>query len=179
MRDMKTKNKAQNKFYENYPFWIILISNLVSFAIYFIGGYIIYRVGFMWMITYIVYILFLYLKLMKNCTNCYYYGKYCAFGTGKLSAVFFRKGSNKKFCQREMSLKDLIPELLVSVIPLIAGLVLLVVKFDFFMLLLVIILFILTSTGNAFVRGKCACRYCKQRKLGCPAEKMFKKGKKK
>jgi hypothetical protein len=170
---------AKPKFYENYPFWMILLSNLVSFAIYLIGGYIIYQVGFMWLITYIVYILFLELKLMKNCTNCYYYGKYCAFGMGKLSAVFFKRGDNKKFCKREIGWKDLLPDLLISVIPFIVGIVLLIIHFDFFVLLLVIILFILTSTGNSLVRGKCACKYCKQRELGCPAENLFKKGKKK
>jgi len=31
------------------------------------------------------------------CTNCYYYGKWCPIGWGKLSALFFRKGSIEKF----------------------------------------------------------------------------------
>jgi hypothetical protein len=74
-----------------------------------------------------------------------------------------------------MSWKDVIPDLLVSIIPILIGIVLLIIEFDFKLLFAAIILIALTTIGNAFVRGNLTCRYCKQRELGCPAEKLFSK----
>jgi hypothetical protein len=50
-----------------------------------------------------------------------------------------------------------------------------IIKFDFTLLFAAIILIVLTTVGNGFIRGKLTCRYCKQRELGCPAEKLFSK----
>jgi len=33
----------------------------------------------------------------------------------------------------------------------------------------------LATQGNYLVRSRIACKYCKQRELGCPAEKLFRK----
>jgi len=38
-------------------------------------------------------------------------------------------------------------------------------------------LILLTSAGNSYIRGSLACKYCQQRELGCPAEKLFNKEK--
>ncbi|MGC9363291.1 MAG: hypothetical protein ACP5FZ_01840 [Fidelibacterota bacterium] len=40
-----------------------------------------------------------------------------------------------------------------------------------------IVIILLASTGNSFVRGSLICKYCRQRALGCPAEKLFEKKK--
>jgi hypothetical protein len=167
----------KKKCYENYPAWIVLISNIVSLAIYFLGGFIIYQLGFVWLGIYLIYILFLEIKLIKNhCTICYYYGKCCAFGKGKLSAVFFRKGI-KKLAQCKITWKDLILDFLVSLVPILVGIVLLIIKFNLLILFSIILLFLLNSIGNGFIRKQLACKFCKQRKIGCPAEKLFKKKK--
>lgn len=170
----------EEKYFENYPFWIVFLSNLVSLAIYFIGAYIIYQIGLIWLILYILFIVILEFRLIAgHCTGCYYYGKTCAFGQGRLSKLLFKKGDTSKFCKMQMTWKNLVLDLMVSLIPIIVGIILLIKSFSFFLLILILVLFILTSTGNSFVRGKLACKYCKQRKLGCPAEKLFQKGKKK
>lgn len=164
--------------YENYPCWIVFISNLFQIVIYAAGAHILFQLGLAWLIVYLAYIVFLEIMLLKrSCANCYYHGKHCAFGKGKLSGLFFRRGSTKRFTQLEMTWKDIIPGFLVSLIPIVTGIVLLILKFNWLLLTLVILLFILTSAGNAFVRGKLACKYCKQRKIGCPAEKLFNKRK--
>lgn len=166
----------QSKYYENYPCWIILISNFVSIIIYIIGAYIIYQLGVIWLVLYLIYIFGLEIRLMKkSCVNCYYYGKYCAFGKGKLSSLFFKKGNANKFIKCKITWKDVIPDFLVSIIPLIVGIILLVLNFNWLILSLIITLVILNSAGNSFVRGSLACKFCKQRKLGCPAEKLFNK----
>lgn len=168
--------KMKVECYENYPFWIVFCSNLLSILIYLIGAFIIYQIGFVWLIVYLAFILFLEFRLIRgHCTECYYYGKVCAFGQGKLSSLFFKKGNTKNFCKMNLRWIDLLPDFLVSLIPIIAGIILLIMDFNWILLLLIIILFILTFVGNSVVRGRLACKYCKQRKLGCPAEKLFNK----
>jgi hypothetical protein len=74
-----------------------------------------------------------------------------------------------------MSWKDIIPDLFVSLVPLATGIVLLIIKFDLIVLFSALLLVSLTTIGNGFIRGKLTCRYCKQRDLDCPADKLFNK----
>jgi len=167
------------KMFENYPCWIILISNLVSIAIYLIGAFIIYQLGTIWLLFYLVFIFGLEIRLMKrSCANCYYYGKYCAFGKGKISSLFFKRGNSHKFIKDKITWKDILPDFLVSIIPIIAGIVLLILNFNWLIISLIVLLIILTSAGNGFVRGSLACKFCKQREIGCPAEQLFNRAKK-
>ena len=169
---------SKQKTFESYPGCIVFVSNLVLLAIYLTGAYIIYQLGIIWLVFYLLYILGLEIRLMKgSCVNCYYYGRFCAFGKGKISALFFKKGNPKAFLKDKITWKDILPDFLVSIIPIIAGIALLILKFSWPILLSIIALIILTSAGNSFVRGKLACRFCKQRELGCPAERLFNKRK--
>jgi hypothetical protein len=164
--------------FEKYPVWIVFVSNLLTIAIYVIGALIIYNIGLIWLILYLIFIIFLeYRVIHGHCVNCYYYGKTCSFGKGKIASLFFKKGDNKKFCKK-ITWIDILPDFLVSIIPIIVGIVLLIIKFNWLILILIILLAILTFSGNAFVRGNIACKYCKQRELGCPAEQLFNKKKK-
>jgi len=166
------------RFYEDYPAWIVAAANLVSLAIYFSGAFIIYQAAGVWVMLYLAFIAYLEIRLIKgHCTNCYYYGKRCAFGQGRLSSVLFKKGNPKSFCKKQMTWKDILPDFMVSVIPMAIGIAMLIFDFDWLILSLVILLFVLSFPGNAFVRGSLACRHCKQRELGCPAEQLFSKKK--
>jgi hypothetical protein len=170
---------GQSKSYENYPCGIMLISNFVSIMIYLIGAIIIAQLGTIWVGAYLFYVVFLEIRLIKqHCVNCYYYGKYCAFGKGKISSRFFKKGSSRNFIKCKITWRDILPDFLVSIIPLIIGIVLLVLNFSWLLLILIVLLVILTSAGNGFVRGSLACKYCKQREIDCPAEQLFNKKKK-
>lgn len=116
------------------------------------------------------------IRLLKSgCVNCYYYGKICGFGKGRLSALFFKKGDSSKFHEKEISWKDMIPDLLVSIFPLIAGIIILIYNFSWIILVLMVAILILSTAGNALVRGFLTCGKCKQRELGCPAEDLFNK----
>ena len=164
--------------YENYPFWIVFFSNLVSIAIYLIGAFIIYQIGLIWLILYLVFIGIQEFRLIRgHCTACYYYGKTCAFGKGRISSIFFKKGDASKFCSKQMTWKDILPDFTGSLIPVIIGIILLIIKFNWIMLILVILLLLLSFSGNGLVRGQLACKYCKQREIGCPAEQLFNKKK--
>jgi hypothetical protein len=165
------------KCYENYPYWIIIVSNIFQLSSYTIGVIIIKPLGVIWLLVYLAYIIFLEIRLLrKSCVNCYYYGKLCAFGKGKLCSLFFKKGKKEGFTGN-FTWKDLIPDMLVAVIPVIIGIVRLVMDFNWILLSFVILLCLLVSKGNEFVRGSLACKHCKQREINCPAEKMFNKEK--
>ena len=115
----------------------------------------------------------------KHIISVLCYGKTCCFGKGKLCSLLFKKGNSKDFCNKEISWIDILPDFLVSILPFIAGVLLLIKNFNWGILLLMVIIIILSFGGSAFIRGNFACKYCKQREIGCPAEKLFNKNVKK
>lgn len=166
-----------NTTFEKYPFYIVLMSNALNLLIYTSGILILLQAGIYYVIPYIAYILVLEIRLLKSgCTRCYYYGKTCAFGKGRVSSILFSKDESKNFCDKQYTKLGLMIDSLVSVAPLITGIVLMILDFSFSILLLCIAIVLFTTAGNGIIRGKFACKFCKQRELGCPAEKVFQKG---
>ena len=80
-----------------------------------------------------------------------------------------------KFCMQDITWKNMIPDILISLIPLATGITLLILKFDYMIFISLVLIIGLTTLGNGFVRGKLTCKYCKQKELGCPADKLFNK----
>jgi hypothetical protein len=164
------------KRYDSFPAWIVILSNLVSFLIYVVGFSLILKTGWLIAVFYLVFILALeYRLLSKHCVNCYYWGKTCGFGQGRISSLFFHKGDPSKFCDKKMFWKDMIPDMMVTLIPLGFGIVFLITEFTFLVLASLIFLIVLTTFGNGFIRGTLTCKFCRQRDLGCPAEQLFSK----
>lgn len=162
--------------YENYPWWIIAITIIFQLAIYIIGGLIIVRFGLIWLIIYLIYVAILEITFYpKSCVYCFYYGKWCAFGKGKIASWLFKKKNPSYFCKREASIAKMLPEMLVIIVPVILGIVLLIKHFEICLLTWIILDLILVSFGNGWVRGKLTCPYCKQSQICCPALAMFKK----
>jgi len=123
-----------------------------------------------------IYILGLEIRLMKkSCPSCYYYEKLCAFGRGKLSALIFKKENPKNFLKKKITPKDIIPDFLVALIPIIMGIILLFIKFNWLILASIIALALLAFPGNGLIRTTLACKFCKQKEIGCPAEQLFRK----
>ncbi|MBN1971176.1 MAG: hypothetical protein JW870_17550 [Candidatus Delongbacteria bacterium] len=167
------------KTYDNFPVWIVFLSNIFSVLIYISGLVITLRLGWIAAVLYLGFIFaFEYRLISRHCINCFYWGRTCGFGKGRLSAMFFKRGDMNRFCDKEMTWKDMVPDLLISLIPLIIGIVLLIIKFDFIILFAAITIVLLTTFGNGFIRGTLTCRYCKQRELGCPADALFNREKK-
>ncbi len=71
----------------------------------------------------------------------------------------------------------MVPDLMVSLIPIVAGVILLVIDFNWLILAMVLLLLLLSSLGNGLIRGSLACKYCRQREIGCPAEQLFNRDK--
>jgi hypothetical protein len=160
--------------HENYPLATVIVSNLVSILIYVIGAYILSRLSIFLAIAYVFFILIMEFRLLSgHCVDCFYYGKTCAFGKGRISSRLFPGGDSEKFTRMQITWKDIVPDFLVFIVPVIAGVLLLVQEFSPTILLLVTTLLLLGFPGNALVRGKLACRFCRQREIGCPAERLF------
>lgn len=113
--------------------------------------------------------------LRRSCIHSYYYGKVCGLGKGKLCSLLFKRGNPQMFLQREVSFRDIVPDLLVSAISLVGGTAPLLRQFNWAVLLAMLSILLLASAGTGFVRGSLACRYCARREMGCPAEKLFSK----
>jgi len=163
--------------YENFPVWIPLLSCALSLSIYTLGALIFSQLGMLFIVLYIMFCLWIELRIFqKSCVNCYYYGKTCGLGRGKLCALLFKKGNSEEFVNKEISWKDLLPDFLVLIFPLAGGIIILMRDFSWLVLTLMVILAVLSVGGNAVMRGSLACKYCKQKELGCPAERLFNKG---
>lgn len=168
-----------NETYENFPIWASFLAWSFSLSIYVLGSYILGTLYFPLAIVFIFYCLWVELRILRfSCVNCYYYGKHCGLGRGKLCSLLFKKGNPEKFNEKEISWKDLIPDFMILIFPLIGGIVFLVRDFSLLILVLMVILLMLSMGGNAMLRGSLACKYCKQKELGCKAEQLFSKGKK-
>jgi hypothetical protein len=113
--------------------------------------------------------------LSRSCRYGDYFGKRCGFGKGRVCSWFFTKGTGQTLSMKKITWRDIVPDFMVSLIPLVAGIAMLIRSFSWTALLLIIILAFLGSAGTGFVRSQVACKYCKQRELGCQAEQLFSK----
>jgi hypothetical protein len=166
------------KTYENFPLWIPTLAVLFSLSVYAIGAYILSGFGIFFSVLYLLYCLWVELRVIQmSCVNCYYYGKVCAFGKGKLCSLFFKKGDPKRFLAKKISWVQILPDFLVFIFPLVGGILLLITGFSWILAGLLALLTVIFLGGTGFIRGSCACKFCKQRELGCPAEKLFSKRK--
>ncbi len=164
--------------FEDFPWRMIAICSGVTVIIYCIGFYLMARPGIAWGLLYAAYCVWMEWRVLsKSCPNCYYYGKRCAFGRGVVSSWFFSRGPEEAFCSKKISWRDIIPDFMVSLVPAAVGIIMLISHFVWAALLAVILLLLLGSAGSGFVRGQIACKYCRQREIGCPAEQLFSKAK--
>ncbi|MBN1579835.1 MAG: hypothetical protein JXA89_03970 [Anaerolineae bacterium] len=166
----------QTNRYDTYPVWIVLVCNLVSIAIYVLGATILADFGWWVSGLYLLGCLWLEIRvLQKSCVNCIYYGKRCGTGKGRLCALLFKQGDPRIFAERTISWVDVLPDFLVSLVPLVGGIVLSFVAFSWLRLVAMFVLIGLAFGGSAALRGSLLCKYCKQGEIGCPAAQLFEK----
>lgn len=160
--------------HEKYPAGIVIVSNLLTLSIYAAGAYLMYNIGLIWLVLYILFIILLEIRLLsRHCPDCYYYGKTCAFGRGRVSSMVFPKGEPERFCRKKYSFKDIIPDFLLILVPVLAGAVSLVFEFRWTTIVLIIAIIILGFPAAGALRMKLACRHCRQMEIGCPAVELF------
>ena len=164
--------------FENFPWWMVATCNALGLAIYAIGFYLTVRLGILWGVLYLAYCVWMEWRVLSgSCRSCYYYGKRCGFGKGRLCSRLMTRTAEQTLHTKRISWRDVVPDFLVSLIPLGVGIIVLIRSFSWHVLLLMLVLVFLGSVGTGFVRGQIACKYCKQRELGCPAEQLFRKTK--
>lgn len=172
---MMYSKKLYEKGFEEYPITIEIGQNLF-FLIYFGIGFIgllplkifgISLISLLYMIFLVIMLLFV---LRKNlCTNCYYYGKRCSTGWGKLSSLMFKeKSGNYKLGIKLAG----ITWGLATLIPIVGIIISLILKFTMHRLVL-LGLFILLTPLN-FILHKNSCKRCKMRDI-CPASMLKEK----
>jgi hypothetical protein len=100
------------------------------------------------------------------CTNCYYYGKQCALGWGKISALFFSPGNIEEFSTCAGVKAAPITYGLLTLIPLVLCIVALVQAVTA-LKVAVLVLLLAVSVYSGAIGRKVACTNCKMR-LICP-----------
>jgi hypothetical protein len=118
----------------------VVLSNLVSITAYVIGFIILFSFYWIVAVIYFIFVSVLEYRLLSNhCTSCYYWDKTCGFGKGKISSWLFRRKYSSEFCNKNITWSDMLPDMLVSFAPIIAGIGLIIIKFDLILLSAVVI----------------------------------------
>lgn len=173
---MRRETVSKNTYYETFPVWIPLVALCLSVVSYLLGATILWGFGIIVALLYLVYCFGIEMMVIfRSCKHCYYYNKVCGLGKGKIAPFITKKGDVKKFSEREITFIDLIPDFLVSIFPLVGGVILSIFDFSWIRIGLMVLLLLLSFGGTAVVRGSLACNYCKQREIGCPADALFHK----
>ncbi len=90
-----------------------------------------------------------------------------------MCSVFFKKGSPERFKKMKISWINLVPDFLVSLIPLAIGGFHLVQSVSWVRLSFILILVIIAFPVTGFMRSSISCKFCKQQEIGCPAIQLF------
>ncbi len=165
---MNSETKLYTQGLEKYPKTTIIFGNLLM-IVWIILGTIACR--FLCSLAAWLYLAFaiimVYIVLRKLiCTDCCYYDKWCPIGWSKLSALFFKKGSVKKF-GTNIGVK-LAPFTygVLSLIPLIFIIASMFQKFTISKLIVLVLLLVISFYSGGIGRKK-SCAKCKMR-LICP-----------
>jgi hypothetical protein len=153
---------------EEYPKAGIILSNLVMIfwiALGTIACWFLYPLVAWIYLAFAMIMVFVILRKLV-CTNCYYYGKWCCIGWGKLSTLFFKTGNIEKF-NTSVGLK-LAPLTygLLTIIPLILIVISFFRGFSISKVIVLILLLLISFYSGTLSRKK-ACANCKMR-LICP-----------
>ena len=167
---MSKEMKIYEQGAEEYPKPGIFLGNLVMIfwiALGMIGCWFLYPLAvWIYFAFAVIMIGFVLRKLL--CTNCYYYGKWCCLGWGKLAALFFEEGNIENFNQSVG--QKLAPATygLLSLIPLILIAVSLFQEFTIFKIAVLILLLSISFYSGTVSRKK-TCAVCKMRLVcaGC------------
>ena len=164
---MSDKNQAgEFSFCENYPVHIIIIHWIILLLAFTLGIYILRGLHYMLAIIYIVYSLTALTLILplSRCVSCFYYGKLCNTGWGKIAAYLFKKGDESKHVEHYNYAIFLH---LLWLVPLLVALLQLVRQREILALsIFVIYLFILFV--EKIILKKLGCKRCHLREF-CPA----------
>lgn len=169
---MSEKNVVEVRIYEqgieNYPKRTVTLANLAMITWVALGTvacwFLAPIVAWIYLAVAVVMVWVVLRRLV--CVNCYYYGKWCGTGWGRLSAVFFKQGSLECFATGiGVKLAPMTYGLL-SLIPLVLVIIALVQAVTVAKIV-VLVLLLLMSVYSGFISRQKSCVGCKMR-LMCP-----------
>ncbi|MFX0124475.1 MAG: hypothetical protein ACFFAE_12605 [Candidatus Hodarchaeota archaeon] len=164
---------------ENYPFRIVCVSAILTIISYLLGTLVLYVLHPVLGILFLLLAVFTIIVSMKlRCTHCYYHGKFCNFGLGKLAAVLFKKGESTEFKNPKKFVPTAILSFGTMLLPIFAGIGLILFDFSLVNLGLLLLYILFGILPNFFVRGN-FCNKCMQGQLGCPSYEQMIKGRQK
>jgi hypothetical protein len=165
---MKGKIDIFKQGLEEHPKTTVILGNLVMalwIALGTIACWLLYPlIGWIYLAAALIMVGVVLRKLV--CTNCYYYGKWCGLGWGKLAALFFKEGDMEKFSTSIGVKLAPITYGLLSLIPIVLVVISIVMEFTAFKVV-VLALLLLVSFYSGFLSRKKGCANCKM-KLACP-----------
>lgn len=167
---------TQTEKLEEYPIKIVCISATLTVISYSLGTIVIYVLhpilGLIFLLLAATTII---VSMKLRCTHCFYLGKYCNFGLGKLAAILFKKGEPEEFRNPRKVVPTAILSFGTMLLPVIAGIGLIFLDFSLISIGLLLVYILLGIMPNFFVRGN-FCEKCVQGQLGCPSYDQMIKG---
>ncbi len=162
---MNMKQKLYEKGIEKYSLASAISQNLF-FVIYFTIAFI--GMSFLQInnipIVSVIYIIFIGVMLIfvlrkHLCTHCFYYGKVCGTGWGKLAGCLFKKNSGNYTLGGKLAKITWISAMF---LPLIVMIIALILNWFSITLTILLVVFIMMSVVNFFIHKK-SCVKCKMR----------------
>jgi hypothetical protein len=160
---------------ETYPIKIVCLSASLTIISYLAGAFVLYFFHPVLSGLYLILaVLTLVVSMKLRCTHCYYLGKYCNFGLGKVADIFFSKGDPEEFSNPRKVNVTATFSFGTMLIPIFVGVIIFITNINLFNLGLVVGYILIGIAPNFLVRGN-FCEKCMQGELGCPAYERMKK----
>ncbi len=158
--------KEKFTFYHTYPKYVIIIRWIILAVGFALGIYILTEIKEMLGVIYVVYslIALTFILPLSRCVSCFYYGKACNTGWGKVAAYLFPKGDESKHVQHY---NYAILLHLLWLIPLLASFFQ-VLREKKMLNLIIFLSYLFILLVERVAQKKLACTRCHQREF-CPA----------
>ncbi len=164
-----TEQELYKEGWERFPWWWILLENLLYFIPWAIGFAMMYplQVGGIPIVSsaYVAFILITVGWLLKvhNCSTCTYYDKWCHLGWGKYTALICKKDAGNP----ETGMKLVVVYMILPLIPIVGGIaVILLRSFSWTLLAWMVVFVALNGVQVAILRPR-GCAHC-VRRYTCP-----------
>ncbi|MFX0099794.1 MAG: hypothetical protein ACFFCS_09435 [Candidatus Hodarchaeota archaeon] len=170
---------SENECLESFPVLTIVIGNIITISSVVLGTAVIYFLDFVFSMVYVgLYVLLIILSVRFRCSYCYYCGKRCPSGMGKLVKRKYQSVYNKEFNNSINYGIVGIFSFAMIMLPIVVGIISLIVSYELIRIAILIFYGIVAFVPNMFLKGD-RCKKCKQGVLGCPATRKGQEKKKK
>lgn len=162
-------NQKDYEKYEEFPTTIIVLRTLFEILVYGVGAVILARFSIWIGIYYVAYCaLMAGLVIAVRCKYCYYYGKSCPSGSGRIAPYLVEKGLHEKFSTHG---RYMVPAVLTWVLPVFGGITLVVQHFSWIAVGLLLLFVVLRFYVSEKISIKYGCVHCMQ-KDDCPTYQL-------